>query len=81
MKQLFRLVRADNLFLEIHAGLDDAAHAFFDAFQILRSERPGEIEIVVKTIFDRWSDGYLALGKFFQYCLRHNVGSRMPDAI
>ena len=55
-------------------GLDDALHALFDLFEILRSERGVHIEIVVEAVLDDRSDAEFGVRTDFLYGLGHDVG-------
>ena len=54
--------------------LDDALHALFDLFEIVRSERSLNIEIVVETIFDDRADTKLGVRADLLHGLCHDVG-------
>ena len=43
------------------AGLDDLAHALVEVGQVLRGERPGDVEVVVEAVPDRRSDAQLGV--------------------
>jgi len=66
---------------EIDFGLNDRPHSFFDVFKVFHRQRPGQVEIIVKAVFDGWPNGYFTLREFFQDCLSHDVGCRVSDSI
>ena len=81
----FNLVRLIGLFCQSllfghHAaaeglgGLDNALHALFDLFKIVRSERSLDIEIVIETVFDDRTDAELGIRTDLLHGLCHNVG-------
>ncbi len=80
-KDLAGLVSADLAINEGFLRLDQLLHAVFDDFQILRGEASGEIEIVIKAVFNSWSDGDLRFGEQLQHRFCHRMGSGVADSI
>ena len=72
---------AQFLSLERRVGLDGVEHQRFDAFQILRSEGPLDLEIVVETVGGGRADGYLGLREQLHNGVGHHVGSRVAHTV
>ena len=60
---------------------DNPPHAGLYLWQIIRSERAREIEIVVKAIFDSGPDGEASVRKDLLHGLCHDVRSGMAHAL
>ncbi len=61
-------------------GLGEFSHLLFDQFEIFRGERFVSIEIVVKSLFDGWTDGHLdVFAEHFLDSQGHDVGCRVPQ--
>ena len=74
-KDLFGLPGVHHFAREFKFSFDDLTHALLDFFQILRGKRAGQVEVIVKTVFDRWADRDFCVREFIQYGLRHHVRS------
>ena len=67
---LERMVRFDLLF---HLGLD--------LFEIVRRNAVRKIDVVIKTVLDRWPGGELCFRPDFQNRRRQDMRGRMPEAL
>src|SRR5699024_2998202 len=67
--------------LELLPGLDDLAHARLDSVQIFGMERLGNIEIVIETVGDRWTDPQCRAGEEFLDGLGHDMSGGVPQNI
>ena len=61
------------------AGLDDLAHPLLDVGQIVRGERPGNVEVVVEAVLDRRADAQLCVRELVLHRLGEHVRGRMTD--
>jgi len=64
---------------EALALLDDLLHPLFDAFEIVRSERLSDVEVVVEAVLDRRADTQLGFGEQFLDGLGEHVGARVAQ--
>jgi hypothetical protein len=60
---------------------DDLAHALFDHLQVLRGQGARQVEIVVKAVLHRRTDGVLGLREHLDHRLRHHMRSRVANAV
>src|SRR5699024_10791111 len=67
--------------LEFLSGLDDLAHARLDSVQIFGMERLGNIEIVIETVGDRWTDSQCRSGEESLDGLGHDTRGGVPQNI
>src|SRR5262245_17287388 len=56
-------------------------HFLLDPGEVLRSNAVGEVYVIIKAVFDRWSRGELGIRPKTQDCCGHNVGTGVPDAL
>ena len=54
-------------------ALLDLLHLLLDGLEILRRERPGDLEVVVEAVLDRRADAQLGLGEDLLHGLGHDV--------
>ena len=74
-EDFFCLLPIHDLSLEVLLFGDDFYHLLFDGRQILLGEAAlRSVEIVVKPIFDRWSDCHHRTGKKALHRISHDVG-------
>src|SRR5262249_51928979 len=59
--------------------LDDLAHLFFDAREILIAQRRSRFDVVIEAVLDRWPEGELDAGKEPHDRAGHDVGAAMPQ--
>ena len=81
LEDLAGFIGGDDLFDKGMPGGDDLAHAFFDLLQVIFRDLFGQVKIIIKAIFDRRTDRVLGLRVEFQHGLRHDVRSRVTDAV
>ena len=81
LENLARLFSRNHLLDEGVASGDDLAHTLFDLRQVFLNQRPRQVEIIVKAVFDWRADGVLGLWVEFQHRLRHDVRRRVADSI
>ena len=78
-EDLFRVVLGEILADERLGRLDDLSHALLDTFEVIGSERPPDVEVVVEAIRDRRSDGVPRSGEEITDRLCHHVRGRMAQ--
>ena len=71
--------RAQDTTRESLAGLDYFAHGLLEDRQVLRGERPVDVEVVVETVGYRRTDAQLGVGKVLLHSLGEHVCARVPD--
>ena len=78
---LHRLLARDHDFLERMVGLDLLLHLRRDFFEILGGNAVRQVDVVVKTGFDRRTGGELGLGPQAEDGRRQHVGTRVADTL
>src|SRR5699024_6473994 len=58
---------------------DDARHAFFEICQIVIGQGAWQVEVVVKAVGDRRTDGQFCVGKDLEHGLRQNMAGRVAN--
>src|ERR1051325_3678032 len=53
-EDLTRFLRRDNFLVELILALHDLPHTLFNLFQILGRQVAGQVEIVIKAVFNWW---------------------------
>ena len=71
--------RVDHPAGEPLAGLDDLAHPLVEVGEVLRGERPRDVEVVVEAVLDRRADAELGVRERLLHGLRQHVGGGVPD--
>src|SRR5262245_56294496 len=80
-KELESLRLRPRLLSELQAGFHDVAHPPLDFFQIIGSQCPRKLHIVIETILDRGPDPEPGLGEYLSHGCRHNMRSRVAQAV
>ena len=60
---------------------NDTRHALLDIGQVIRSERAGQLEIIVKTIFNGRPNSKLRVRKNLLHCLSHYMSRGVAHAL
>ena len=60
-------------------ALDDLLHPLFEVGQILRGERPVDLEVVVEAVLDRRADAEFRVRELLLHGLGQHVRGRVPD--
>ena len=63
--------------LEAEVLFDLVPHALLDGLKIFGCQRPGQVDVIKKAVFDDRPDTELRLGKHFLNTRGHNVGQRV----
>ena len=71
--------RVDDPAGEPLTGLDDLAHPLVEVGQVLRGERPRDVEVVVEAVLDRRADAELGVRERLLHGLRQHVRGGVPD--
>ncbi len=74
-EKLFGICRRNLFTDEVRFSLDQLFHSVFNGFEIVRRKGTRKVEVVIKTVFDRWTDGNLPIREHFQDSFSHQVGS------
>jgi hypothetical protein len=71
--------RAQHAAGESLTGLDYRAHGLLEARQVLRGERPVDVEVIIETVGHRRTNAELGVGKVLLHGLGQHVSTRVPD--
>ena len=74
LEKLLGIFRRNLLADEVRLCLDQFPHAVLDGFEIIRREGARQVEVVVKPVFDGWTDSNLPIREHFQDGFSHHVG-------